>query len=107
VLAIFVTKQQNSNNGCEMELSELLFNDRKVYVEVNENRMADGNLIPLSFVWEDGSRYDIDKIADVRPAASLKAGGTGMRYTILVGNRRAFLFYEQDAGRGRWFMERR
>ena len=35
--------------------------------------------------------------------ASLKAGGTGIRYTVMVGGRECHLYYEFDKG----FMERR
>ena len=81
--------------------------DRKVYVEVNEDRLVDGRLHPLSLVWEDGRRYRIDQIIDVRPAASLKAGGAGLRYTVRVGQRETFLFLEEEQGTARWFMERK
>lgn len=81
--------------------------DHKVYVDVNEDRLKDGRLQPLSFVWEDGVRYEIDKTTDVRQAASLKAGGMGLRYTVKVRNRETYLFLEEDNGGTKWFMERR
>ena len=90
-----------------MESQDYMINDFKVYVEVNEDHMADGKILPRSFVWEDGSRYDVDKIIDIRRAASLKAGGCGLRYTIRVGRRESFMFLEEDHGMSRWFMERR
>ena len=82
-------------------------NDRKVYVDVTENSMKDGRLVPLSFVWEDGAEYSVDKVVDVRPAASLKAGGVGMRYTVKVRNRTTHMFLEEDKGAAKWFMERK
>ena len=81
--------------------------DLKVYVDVNEDRLKDGRILPLSFVWEDGARYEIDKVTEVRPAASLKAGGAGMRYTVRVRNRETYMFLEEEHGMGKWFMERR
>ncbi|MCL1874673.1 MAG: hypothetical protein FWF87_00260 [Synergistaceae bacterium] len=81
-------------------------NDCKLYVDVNENRLKDGRIVPLSFVWEDGCRYKIDKVLDARPAASLKAGGAGLRYTVRVGSREAYLFLEEDKIGARWFMEK-
>jgi hypothetical protein len=81
-------------------------NENKVYVDVTERRMRDGHLVPLSFTWEDGSRYEIDRITDSRPAASLKAGGSGMRYTVRVKGRTTYMFYEEAEGQARWFMER-
>jgi len=81
--------------------------DYKVYVDVNEDRLKDGRLIPLSFVWEDGRRYEIDRVIDVRPAASLRAGGVGLRYTVRVRNRETFLYLEEEGGVSKWFMERK
>lgn len=69
--------------------------------------MKDGKLIPLSIVWEDGRRFDIDKVTDVRPAASLKAGGAGIRYTISVRGRETYMYLEEDKGVHKWFLERR
>jgi len=89
------------------ELQEYLINDDKVYVEVNEDRKSDGTVLPRSFVWEDGRRYTVDKITDVRPAASLKAGGAGLRYTVLVRQKEVFMFLEEDHEVYRWFMERK
>jgi len=78
-------------------------NPYKVYVDVTAEFKADGTVVPLSFVWEDGRRYEIDRITDVRRAASLKAGGAGIRYTCYVSGRQTYLFREED----RWFMERK
>ena len=89
------------------ELQEYLVNDHKVYVDVNVDHSADGTLRPRSFIWEDGKRYKVDKVIDVRPAASLKAGGAGLRYTICVGKRETFMFLEEDHSVDRWFMERK
>jgi hypothetical protein len=81
--------------------------DFKVYVDVNEIRFRDGRLLPLAIVWENGVRYKIDKILDVRPAASLKAGGAGIRYKIKVRDRETYLFLEEDKHGDKWFMERK
>lgn len=74
----------------------------KVYVEVMAEFTKDGELIPKSFVWTDGIRYEIDRIKDKRRAASLKAGGAGMRYTCIIGGQEKYLFYEDN---NMWFME--
>lgn len=74
---------------------------RKVYVEVIARFDTDGNITPLSVKWEDGTVYEIDKVIDKRRAASLKAGGIGMRYTCRILNQQSYLFYEEP----RWFVE--
>lgn len=74
---------------------------RKVYVEVTAKFDTDGNITPLSVTWEDGTVYEIDRILDKRRAASIKAGGIGMRYTCLISGRQSYLYYEEP----RWFVE--
>lgn len=74
---------------------------RKVYVEVTAKFDTEGNITPLSVTWEDGTVYEIDRILDKRRAASLKAGGIGMRYTCLISGRQSYLYYEEP----RWFVE--
>ena len=75
----------------------------KVYVEVKALFDTEGIIVPLSFKWEDGKEYEIDKVLHWERVASLKAGGTGMRYTVRVQGRETHLWLEVD----RWFMERR
>ena len=74
---------------------------RKVYVEVTARFDVEGNITPLSVTWEDGMVYEIDRILDRRRAASLKAGGIGMRYTCRILGQRSYLYYEEP----RWFVE--
>lgn len=76
---------------------------RKAYVGVNVEWTLDGKIIPKVIIWEDGRKFVIDRILDVRPAASLKVGGVGIRYTIRVRGKETFLFRSQY----RWFVEAR
>ena len=74
---------------------------RKVFVEVivKYTKMAK---VPLSITWEDGRKYIIDKVIDMRRAASLKAGGCGIRYRCRIYGKETYLWLEDD---GRWFVE--
>lgn len=74
---------------------------KKVYVAVTAEFSPDGDIMPCSFTWEDGRRYEIDRVLDIRPAASLKAGGIGTRYTCRILGRVKYMFLEDT----RWFME--
>ena len=76
----------------------------KVYVNVTAEFTADGRLLPKSFIWKDGHVYEIQRVTDVRRAASLKAGGAGMRYTCIVDGRESHLFYVDN---NMCFMEER
>lgn len=74
---------------------------RKVFVDVVAKIKTDGTMVPLAVTWEDGTVYEVDKILCVRRAASLKAGGMGIRYTCRIAGKDSFLFYEAP----KWFME--
>jgi len=76
---------------------------RKEYVAILAQINLDGTIQPLSVLLHDGRKYDIDEIKDKCRAASLKAGGCGIRYTVRIGTRDTFLFDED----GRWFVEMR
>ena len=76
---------------------------RKVYVDVTADHKADGKIIPMWFVWEDGHRYEIDRVIDIQRAAAMKVGGIGLRYTIMVRGKQSYMWLED--GGGRWFME--
>lgn len=78
---------------------------KKVFVDVIINYTKEGEIIPLSILWEDGTRYDIDKVLDVCKAASLKVGGVGYRYKCKIQNKEKFLFFEIDENK--WFVERK
>ena len=53
-------------------------------------------------LWEDGRRFDIDRVVHVERAASRKAGGVGLRYTVMIGGKRHHLYYEDNF---KWFVE--
>jgi hypothetical protein len=78
-------------------------NPNKIYISVKAVFYPDGGFKPTSLIWEDGREYEIDRVTDIRRAASLKAGGTGIRYTCKVRGKEVYLFLEED----RWFMERK
>ena len=87
-------------------------NQYKVYVTVDVKFRKDGCMLPQVITWEDGHKYEIDKVLDIRPAHAMKAGGSGDRYTIRVNGKQSYLFFERCAAvngcnLGRWFVERR
>ena len=75
----------------------------KVYVDVTARFDKDGQVTPVSVTWEDGRRFPVDRVLDIRRAASLKAGGAGIRYTVRILGKETFLFLEEN----RWFVERK
>ena len=84
----------------------------KVYVPVDVRFDENGRMLPHFITWEDGHRYEIDRVTDIRPAPAAKAGGQGDRYTVWIGGRQSYLFFERSdtvmgCNLGRWFVERR
>ena len=79
-------------------------NEAKVYVDVTAKFLKDGTMIPVSVSWIDGQVFEIQKVTDVRRAASFNAGGVGIRYTCIIDGRQAYLFYEDKK---MWFVERK
>jgi len=84
----------------------------KAYVTVVTEIRDDGVMLPLIIKWEDGIKYEVDRVLDVRPGYAAKAGGQGDRYTIMVNGRRTHLYFERSTnitGKiiGRWFVERK
>ena len=75
----------------------------KKYISVTARFDEDGNLLPLKIHWNDGRTFDIDRVTDVRYAASLKAGGAGIRYTCRIGGNLRYIFLEEN----RWFVDTR
>lgn len=74
---------------------------RRAYVKVVVEYSPEGSIRPLMVEWEDGRRFEVDRLLDVRRAASTKAGGQGMRYTVRILGRETYLFEDE----GRWFVE--
>ena len=75
----------------------------KKYIEVAAYFDTEGKIVPVMFWWDDGKSYQIDRVLDIRRAASLKAGGTGMRYTCRILGKERYLYYDDFTNR--WFVE--
>lgn len=75
--------------------------ERKVFVTVTVKYNPAGQAKPLTIEWENGHIYEIDRVLDARPAASLKVGGQGMRYTCRICGKETYLFEDNH----RWFVE--
>ena len=56
---------------------------------------------PIKIIWEDGRKYAIDKVIDVKKRASTKGGGAGIRYLVKIGNHEKYLFLKDY----NWFVE--
>ena len=74
----------------------------RIDLTVNVRHETSGKAIPTSIIWEDGRVFAIDKVLDIRKAASLKAGGIGIRYVCRIRGKTVLLFNDN----GLWFMDK-
>ncbi len=74
---------------------------RKVYVDVILKNDKEGEIRPLSIIFEDDVTYEIDRVKSKCRAASTKVGGCGIRYTVMILGKETYLFHEED----KWFVE--
>lgn len=91
-----------------MAYDELQKNPDLVYVEAIVFFDVDGKITPLKIRWETGEVFIIDKVKDVRTAASRKGGGAATRYTVVINGQETYLFRSTTAGAhgcGRWYVE--
>jgi hypothetical protein len=61
----------------------------------------DGKVLPKQIMWEDGRKFNIDRVLDIRAAASTKGGGKGIRYLCKIANKEKYLFLDNYL----WFVE--
>ena len=73
----------------------------KKYVDMIVQYTEDGQIIPLAIRWSPDQLYEIDRVLDVRQAASLRAGGTGIRYLCRIKGQERFIWLEEN----KWFVE--
>lgn len=75
---------------------------KKKYVDVICLNDQAGNIKPLYLIWDDNFKIPIIKVKEICPRASLKVGGSGLRYTCLfAANKVRHLYYD----RGKWYVE--
>lgn len=84
----------------------------KVYVPVDVAFNECGQMYPRVIHWEDGKKYEVDRVLDIRPAPAARAGGQGDRYKIRMNGKETYIFFEHNTEygsqiTGRWFVERR
>ncbi len=77
--------------------------EKKTFVRVEAWFSEEGAVHPTCVIWNDGTRYSVQNVLDIRPGVSLFANAAGMRYTVRIGGRVTYLY---QAGT-RWFVEQK
>ncbi len=73
----------------------------KKYVDMIVRYTEDGQIIPLAVRWSPDQLYEIDRVLDVRQAASLKAGGAGMAFYCRIKGQERYIWLEEN----KWFVD--
>lgn len=81
--------------------NDKLVTTMKINLKVTADFDLDGTIMPRAIEWEDGRVFSVDRVLDVRRAASLKAGGVGTRYICRICGKNVALFNDEN----KWFME--
>lgn len=86
---------ENYNNRVNEAAAKYL--DRRGY-DILEEPWKDGKgNLPVDIV----ALYAIDDVLDVRRSSARRVGGDGICYTVRIGTRSTYLYYEDP----RWFVE--
>lgn len=75
--------------------------DKRRYVSMDVHYTENGKITPTRLYWDDGKSFGIDKVTDIRPGVSLKAGAAGMRYTCIILGKERHIYLSE----GKWFIE--
>lgn len=73
----------------------------KTYVNVYAVFDTLGQIMPRAIIWEDGRKFPVDRVLQVEKRASLRSGGAGLRYLVIIAGHRRYLYLEET----KWFVE--
>ena len=63
---------------------------KKVYVQVDSERLESGEIVPLRISWQDGRIWNIDRV--IHSCASFDGEYEGIRYTVIIGSVEKYIY---------------
>lgn len=63
---------------------------KKVYVQVDSERLDSGEILPVRITWHDGRVWNIDRV--IYSCASLDGEYEGIRYTVYIGSAEKYIY---------------
>lgn len=75
----------------------------KVCVEVAARFLRDGGLRPVAVLWEDGRRYEVQRVKFIERAPAHVSAVLPVRYTCVIAGAEKELWFEPEELR--WFVE--
>lgn len=76
---------------------------KKVCVEVTAKFMREGGVRPLSLLWYDGRRFEVDKVKSVERVPARVGAVLPIRFTCIILGQERWLYLEPE--KMRWFVE--
>ena len=63
---------------------------KKVYVQVDSERLDSGEILPVRITWHDGRVWNIDRV--IHSCVSLDGEYEGIRYTVYIGSAEKYIY---------------
>ena len=63
---------------------------KKVYVQVDSERLESGEVVPRTISWQDGRIWNIDRV--IHSCTSLDREYEGIRYTVIIGSAERYIY---------------
>ena len=70
-----------------------------VYVDITARIRKDGQIFPLSLIWQDGREFPVDRLLNTVPSV-LPQGGEALCFICLIRGKRKELYLRD----GKWFV---
>ena len=70
-----------------------------VYVDITARINKDGQIFPLSLIWQDGREFPVDRLLNTVPSV-LPQGGEALCFICLIKGKRKELYLRD----GKWFV---
>lgn len=71
---------------------------KRVYVQIDSERLESGEIVPLRITWQDGRIWEIDRV--IHSCASLDGEYEGIRYTVIIGSAENYIY----KGKHGWYV---
>ena len=63
---------------------------KKIYVQVDSERLEGGGVVPKTVTWQDGRVWNIDRVT--HSCASPDGEYEGIRYTVIIGHLERYIY---------------
>ena len=63
---------------------------KRVYVQIDSERLESGEIVPLRITWQDGRIWESDRV--IHACASLDGEYEGIRYTVIIGSAEKYIY---------------